>query len=127
MRRFEKKIEKVEVSKNTLVACNKCGKETTKEDCRWDTEYQNIKLSFGYGSGHDSENWNFDICEECLITYVKTFKYVPRGFKIDGSLILMQDESDEHQATFENWKKTGRWVWEEFVSIETLERVKEFF
>lgn len=41
-----------------------------------------LNLSFGYESGFDEERWKFDLCESCLVDFVKTFKYSPTIIKI---------------------------------------------
>ncbi|WP_143762481.1 hypothetical protein [Paenibacillus odorifer] len=61
---------------NTLVShstyCNKCGKERKSiiEDGGYDRctdhEIHEFNCSFGYHSNYDGENWNFDLCEDCL-------------------------------------------------------------
>lgn len=64
------------------VTCNKCG--TIHENIKT-TNYDNkvfkidennkvfeIKLSFGYGSPFDSEDWTFYICNKCHEDFIST-------------------------------------------------------
>ncbi len=61
----------------TDVLCNKCG--TNKG------EIHNIVIEFGYFSKqHDGQTWDFDLCENCIIEFVKTFKYKPEIKDIFG-------------------------------------------
>jgi hypothetical protein len=62
------------------VVCNKCGLEYDDEksehgyeEWQWDTIHA-FKVEFGYGSKHDLEKWNFDLCENCIEELVSTFK-----------------------------------------------------
>jgi hypothetical protein len=66
------------------VICNKCGmtydEETFDpempqgyEEWQWDTIHA-FKVDFGYGSKHDMEQWNFDLCEGCIEELASTFK-----------------------------------------------------
>ncbi len=49
---------------NKLV-CDKCGQE--EEIGKLDTEYViEFSHTFGYGSEHDFDKINFDLCEKCL-------------------------------------------------------------
>ena len=67
------------------VTCNKCGtsKELTGDEYEreWQSnKFQSMHNSFGYGSSFDNEIWRYDLCEECLVEIVKTFKHLPDGF-----------------------------------------------
>lgn len=63
----------------TKAVCNRCGKEVTnKKESPWEVnEIHNITIDFGYGSKFDLQTWNFDLCDECLEGFVKTFKIPP--------------------------------------------------
>ncbi|MBM7598248.1 hypothetical protein JOC34_000605 [Virgibacillus halotolerans] len=96
------------------IACNKCGNSIVANlrdgEGNFNQDlYHGIDLRFGYGSNHDLEHWNFDLCEDCLVEFVKTFKHVPSGFYLDTSYLNVEDESEEHQKLFDHWKKTGEW------------------
>lgn len=88
------------------IACNKCGiatqlsnNEIAREYVK--EQYSEIQLSFGYGSSWDSQNWSFDLCEDCLRELVKSFKIVPKGFGEDSYY------AHYPQVMFEEWKETG--------------------
>lgn len=123
----EKKIitEERDIVVSESVVCNKCGKESIKkEDDHWFGEdFQHIHLSFGYGSSFESERWSFDLCDGCLIDIVRTFKYVPDGFKQDYTEVKFVKDP---QKTFEKWKETGEW--EEFAdyTYEELEDLRGY-
>jgi hypothetical protein len=99
---IERKFEYIDES----VTCNKCGKEKILSGEKFQREvqankFQSFDCSFGYGSHYDMENWEFDLCEDCLEEIVKTFKIVPDGFGEDNEKIL------HPQIVFEEWKVTG--------------------
>lgn len=55
------------------IICNKCGKEyRDDEPFDWDKIFE-FKIVFGYGSKRDGSIWEYDICEDCLCDFVKTF------------------------------------------------------
>ncbi|WP_143804811.1 hypothetical protein [Paraliobacillus ryukyuensis] len=120
-----KKFKKVKVDKDelTMISCNKCGKayKNEKKDHNLDL-FHEFSTSFGYHSNFDMEQWSFDLCEDCLVDLVKTFKYVPSGFKLDNSFSLIEDQSKEHQLLFDHWKKTGEW--DEFMVTSYEDMVK---
>lgn len=127
----KKKTEKVEQIVEEVVSetitCNKCGNSVTQEQRGFESDYyQNINLHFGYGSSFDMETWNFDICEDCLVEFVKTFKHVPSGFRSDEYLVI-DDESKEHQKLFENWKETGKWDELKYKTYEELVGLKGIY
>ncbi len=125
------KIEKVVTSKTVI--CNKCG--TTQVNGEWsppsEDEYylsndiHNINLGFGYGSRFDMENWNFDLCDNCLESLVKTFKYPPDGFYEDGYSII--DSEEEKQKIFEHYKETGEWNEFLFKSYSELVELAQYW
>lgn len=71
------------------ITCNKCGKSADiKEGDYYDfhfkrEEFPTIELSFGYGSKWDREHWSFNLCEECLETFVESFVHKPDGYGED--------------------------------------------
>lgn len=85
MREYEVVVKKEKELQLKFVTCNKCGK-TKKlygEDYKkaWEAEeFKSFSCSFGYGSKFDTENWIFDLCEDCLEDIVNTFKIKPEGF-----------------------------------------------
>lgn len=73
-----KEITKV-VHEDKAIICNKCGKEVDLENADDFEEnlFHPFKVSFGYGSKFDLETWYFDLCEDCLLEFVETFKIKP--------------------------------------------------
>lgn len=90
----------------TKVMCNKCGCEIP------DSINSNFYASFGYGSKHDGQEWSFELCENCLEDIIKTFKYIPGGFKENPYIHI---DNEDRQKIFEEYKKTG-----EFDLLSTL-------
>ncbi|MBM7702880.1 hypothetical protein [Metabacillus iocasae] len=79
-----KVYEKVTVTKEVpaLVTCNKCGKSEALIGARAERSHKSdlfhtFEMMFGYGSSFDSECWDFDLCEDCLVEFVKSFKHAP--------------------------------------------------
>lgn len=120
------------ITKHESITCNKCGKERVRDfnsgrfedqdDELWRNDYQSFGCSFGYGSRHDMERWSFDLCEECLVEIIKDFKHVPKGFMLDSSWYIIENESIEHQKLFDDWKVNG--IWEE-LKFKTYEELTE--
>jgi hypothetical protein len=52
------------------VYCNKCGNEI--EDPAYGIN--EFEVSFGYGSSHDGETYSWELCNECVLEFVATFK-----------------------------------------------------
>lgn len=74
-----KEVKKIPKS----ITCNKCGKSINLSGATYERQIQaekfpTIKLKFGYGSKFDDETWSFELCEECLIQFINTFKYPPK-------------------------------------------------
>ncbi len=65
--KISKKVVK-EVDEDIGIKCNACDKD-------WGEEYVDLRVSWGYESDKDGENWSADICEKCvdklLVPYVK--------------------------------------------------------
>ncbi|AMQ66702.1 hypothetical protein FDG96_gp43 [Bacillus phage Mgbh1] len=76
--------------------CNKCGKsvDLTEDDFAGNL-FHSFKTSFHYGSAFDMETWEFDLCEDCLLDIVKTFKVEPDGVGIERDLIEFYDLGGE--------------------------------
>jgi len=89
--------------KKINIVCNKCGKSIVRS---YSEDFKTINLDFGYESSFDGEYWSFDLCDDCLEDLVRTFKYVPSGFKLDNHL-PMNDVT--HQKVFDDWKISGEW------------------
>jgi len=90
------------------VICNCCGKPVEQDKL---DSIQQLNFSFGYNSIFDNNNsWKAQMCEICLIKFVKTFMIVPENFMIDKSYISKYDNNhDLHQTAFEIWKETNEW------------------
>lgn len=107
------------------LTCNCCGKTVEwkpkgdfmeSKDGLWDGQMQNFNFSWGYASSHDTETWDFDLCEDCIIGLIKTFKVVPEGFK----LYEMRLDPTRHQKVFDDWKETGEWEEYKYHTYEEL-------
>jgi hypothetical protein len=64
------------------ITCNKCGKTEALVGTEIEREIQmnkfhTIRLAFGYGSNLEMEDIKFDLCESCLLEFVKSFKHAP--------------------------------------------------
>jgi hypothetical protein len=76
-------VETKEIPKS--ITCNRCGKHEKLTGDEYTREfqtnlYQTFYPAFGYGSKLDMDRWTFDLCEECLIDFVRTFKHLPEGY-----------------------------------------------
>lgn len=82
MRKYDKKLQEVEVL--THIKCNNCGKTDKlleKEepvdmirDMFVTSHYHNFNIVFNYGSKFDTEQWSFDLCEDCIEEITNNFK-----------------------------------------------------
>jgi len=72
-------VEKVEA---TSIVCNRCGMSFDCEDDFATNLIHNFDIKFGYGSEHDFEKWDFDLCEKCVEELVDSFKFKPAKFEI---------------------------------------------
>ena len=61
-----------------ITICNKCGKhiQHTLEEC-W-VRFEDFSIMWGYGSKNDMETWEFDLCEDCILEFISTFKHIPK-------------------------------------------------
>lgn len=100
------KTEKQEVTEikdvPVSITCNCCGEES--EEVQYNAQYQEIYLSFGYGSQFDMETWSIHLCEDCLVKYIKTFKVAPSGFGEDNMYGYNDHNQKENQKYFEKWR-----------------------
>lgn len=86
-----KELIEQEVIDETI--CNRCGKSIRKyagclkANIQWD--YDN--------SIFPEENHQFEVCEECISKWFKTFKYSPSGFN-------HLDNQEDSQIMFDSWK-----------------------
>lgn len=88
MRDYNQYYEKVLNTKLKNVSCNKCGKVHEMNGDPWNDEidsqlFHELTVSFGYPSKFDCETWSFDLCEDCIVEFVESFKIKPDGKDID--------------------------------------------
>lgn len=77
--RVVENVEKVVIDRKLIsIICNKCGE--VSEEIDYINTNQEFNLSFGYGSDYDTQNWQFDLCEKCLMEIVNEFQIEPEGF-----------------------------------------------
>jgi len=82
--------EEIEELVSTILTCNKCAKEIETEDSEF-TSFVNFKIN----------NERIDLCEECLIEWIVSFKKAPIGFRIDYGY----DGEDEKLSSSKEFKK----------------------
>lgn len=122
MRHTKTVVETNKVEKDSIIECNKCGKRCDLENMEFSFDIDMLHeflVSFGYGSSYDMESWGFDLCEDCLLELIKTFKIVPEGFRLDEYSPL-DSGGFEHQLTFEDWKNTSEWNEFKYCSYEKI-------
>lgn len=90
----EREVKRLETYVNGIV-CNKCGKETWTNENLNMLNFHEFFIYFRYGSVFDQENWEFDLCENCILSIIKTFKYAPDGF----------GGHRRSQEAFDEWKE----------------------
>ena len=72
MKHFKyKKVTKVEKQLKRIV-CDCCGKVINGETCG--SDITDFSITFGYGSKFDMMKWELDVCDDCLESWVSTFK-----------------------------------------------------
>ena len=97
----------------TTIICNKCGADIPN------SVSGGYDVGFGYGSEHDGERWSFELCEDCLLGLISTFKHIPDGFYGNPYIQLSDNEG---QIVFEEWKKTGEF---DELSVFTYDRLMD--
>jgi len=70
--------ETVEKEEVVLVICNRCGKVDDSEQVALASEIETWTHSFGYGSKQDGTTMEFELCDDCVLEIIKTFKYPPQ-------------------------------------------------
>lgn len=118
MIKFEKKLIEKEVP--VVAVCNKSGKEIDISDEAGNyierNKLHSFSVHFGYGSDFDMETWKFELDEDELLNFVRTFKVMPTGFT---------NEAKYPEKVFEEWKKTGKINWYAGWSKEGIEKDKK--
>ena len=66
------------MKKEDKTFCNCCGKEFSMQGELFLEEFLHIEKQWGYFSAQDGTNLSADVCEECLMNWMKTFKYKPQ-------------------------------------------------
>ena len=112
--------EEREITIKKSVTCNKCGKTI---EPTYANDMVSIYTDFGYESNFDGEKWSFDICDDCLLEIIKTFKHVPDGFFDDNSEL----SEEIHQKVFDDWKETGEWEHFKYHTYEQLESLNGYY
>jgi len=79
MRRSKTITKTEEVKVIEEIVCNACGKQAKHIDC---TDIQPYQFDFGFGSMHDGENWDFDLCDTCVEKIIGNFKIPPNKEKM---------------------------------------------
>lgn len=70
-----------EIVVSESIQCNKCGREfvnplskgSTMERFIWDANIHGYKTFFSYGSKFDMQEWEFHLCDDCLVKMIKGF------------------------------------------------------
>lgn len=57
--------------------CNCCGKEFARNGEMFLEDFLHIKKEWGYFSNQDGLDLSADVCEGCLMEWIKTFKHKP--------------------------------------------------
>jgi len=117
----------VEVTKNEqfLVGslCNKCGEVFEPHD----DKIQSFNLQLGY------HNWQYELCDDCIVDMVRSFLIVPSGFMSDPNFTSSFDIDHElHQNLFDEWKLSGKWncdenPWRDFYSEDNSDQEFESY
>lgn len=58
------------------IKCNKCGSDTSYTGHGL---FHKIDLYFPFGSKLYGKDWTFDLCDDCSVELVNTFKYEPEN------------------------------------------------
>ena len=66
----------------TSIVCNRCGMSFNREDDFATNLIHEFNIKFGYGSKHDLEEWDFDLCEVCIEELTDSFKIKPARFDL---------------------------------------------
>lgn len=71
--------QKIMVEQENLIAiiCNMCGNRYENNRMFQANEVQNFQIAFGFGSFHDGQVWQFDLCDTCLDRLIVGFKVEP--------------------------------------------------
>ena len=75
------------------ILCDACGR-STKTDVGTN-EYGTLSADFGYGSHHDGERYQVQLCEGCFCTMLGTVMELHRG-----NHMFDDDYAAAHQDTF---------------------------
>ncbi|ALS22097.1 hypothetical protein [Paenibacillus naphthalenovorans] len=106
MRNYEEILATKIDQKLKSVVCNKCGKTSEVTWNEHDHEYwghedmHHVDVTFEEEDNkYRSKCWLFDLCDECLVGFVKTFKHAPDWFR--------GNYGHSTQRIFEEWVSNG--------------------
>lgn len=79
MKKYIKRRRITTINEIETVTCNKCGKQVQNTgDLNLDfNTFQNFEIEFGFGSDFDMTRMYFDLCDNCMIEFIKSFKVPP--------------------------------------------------
>lgn len=88
------------------IICNKCGKSCkvylTADKKHTDFEgLLGVEVAGGFGSSHDCTTLKFDICDECLMKFIKTFKVKPEEIEVTPWASTVYVTSENATSIFE--------------------------
>ena len=76
MRTYKQIVKEITQNIVANIFCDKCGKTILVKK----TEYNfirggQVEMKFGYGSKYDSDLYRFELCDECVENFLKSFKH----------------------------------------------------
>jgi len=112
--RIAESVQKVMIVEETRgIQCNKCG--TVFQP--YDEKIKEFNAPLG-----NSNDVRCDLCDDCLLEIIRTFKVVPTGFMSEtGYTSSFETDKELHQNLFEEWKLTNEW------NCEDENPYKEFY
>lgn len=75
--------------------CDCCGREEHGQNIEYWSSIERHNIEFGYGSSHDGDSYQIEVCDECIMKWFSTFKHKPKKTgSIDGSHMEKNDETE---------------------------------
>ena len=71
---FSETIQKEEV---ISITCNRCGRSEDGEHVSYASDIETWQHHFGYGSSMDTDQIEFELCDNCYKEIIKDFKHKP--------------------------------------------------
>jgi len=64
------------ITKEEIISltCNKCGKTVEGDHIAYASDIETWTHEFGYGSRFDTDKLEFELCDECVESFLKSFK-----------------------------------------------------